>query len=440
MRVVAMDPYASPAIAQAANVTLVSSLPELLTTSDFLTIHTPLMATTKGMISTDELAQMKKGARLLNVARGGVIDEAALLTSIESGHIGGAAIDVWTSEPPTADSPAAALIAHPKVVATPHLGASTVEAQENVSIDVCEQVLSILAGDLPRSAVNAPLILPEEYRTLQPFVHLVEKMGALYTQYYTAPHRSGGSGGGKEAAATTFDLIYEGTLAEISNTKPLYAALIKGFMSSISDNNVNIVNYELVAKSRGLVVNEQKSRSPPEHSFSSLVTLRARPSVPSREPSPFSQRSAAAASATSAAGGAPVSPGPGLGVKSGDQAQDRSICGYVSGSQAFISRLDRFATSFAPEGNMLICHNYDAPGAIGRVGGSLGSEGVNINFMTVAPLTSVVENGTGGAPAPSNDDSKEALMILGVDQEVKPEVITKIGSEQGILSVSQIKF
>jgi D-3-phosphoglycerate dehydrogenase len=129
------------------------------------------------MLSSSELDTMKRGSRILNVARGGIIDESALLAGLESGHIAGAAIDVFTSEPPTADgdSAAAKLIAHPKCIATPHLGASTVEAQENVSIDVCEQVLQILAGDLPRSAVNAPIILPAEYKTLQPFVRLVEK-------------------------------------------------------------------------------------------------------------------------------------------------------------------------------------------------------------------------------------------------------------------------
>ena len=146
MRVTALDPYASPAIAQAANVTLVNSMDELLPACHWLTIHTPLMATTKDLISTKEISKMRPFTRLLNVARGGVINESALLSALESGHISGVGIDVFTSEPPAADSPAAQLIAHPRVVATPHLGASTVEAQENVSIDVCEQVVAILAG------------------------------------------------------------------------------------------------------------------------------------------------------------------------------------------------------------------------------------------------------------------------------------------------------
>ncbi|MCJ1294449.1 hypothetical protein MMC34_006007 [Xylographa carneopallida] len=410
MTVEALDPYCSPAIAQSTNVNLVSSLPELLAISDFLTIHTPLIASTKGMIGKKELLAMKKGARILNVARGGMIDENALLDALNSGHIAGAGMDVFTSEPPVAGSSAARLIAHPKVVATPHLGASTVEAQENVSLDVCEQVLSILHGDLPRSAVNAPLILPEEYKTLQPFVRLVEKMGSLYTQHYATPHLSHAATSTSTApqadARTTFDLVYEGALATLTNTKPLFAALIKGLTAPISPGRtVNLVNAELIARDRGLVVNEQHSRSPPDHPYSSLVTLRARPAGPLRASSSSRQR--------------PDTEAPAL-----RPTAEQAISGYVSASQIYISRLDRFATAFVPEGNLLVCHNYDSPGKIGVVGGILGREGVNINYMSVAPVSQAGEG------------SNEALMILGVDREVGREVVEKLVAEEGILEVS----
>lgn len=417
MTVEALDPYCSPAIAQSANVNLVSSLPELLSVSDFLTIHTPLIASTRGMIGQKELLAMKKGARILNVARGGMIDEEALLEALNSGHIAGAGIDVFTSEPPQASSSAWNLVAHPKVVATPHLGASTVEAQENVSIDVCEQVLSILHGDLPRSAVNAPLILPEEYKTLGPFVGLVEKMGSLYTQHYSTPHMSQT----KPDARTTFDLIYEGSLATLTNTKPLFAALIKGLTTPISsDMNVNIVNAELIAKDRGLIVNEQHSRAPSDHTYSSLVTLRARPAVPSRASSrrPF-----------------PAPTDTDTQPKKDLAYSEQIISGYVSASQIFISRLDRFATSFVPEGNLLICHNYDSPGKIGAVGGILGQQGVNINYMSVAPVSQVEED-DGATEAGSSKGSNEALMILGVDREVGKDVVSRLMAEEGILEVS----
>ncbi|KAJ5168840.1 uncharacterized protein N7482_004434 [Penicillium canariense] len=427
MAVNALDPYASPAVASSASVTLVASLPELLASADFLTIHTPLIASTRGMIGDAELAQMKAGSRILNVARGGTIDEAALLASLESGHLAGAAVDVFTSEPPAADSTAAKLIAHPRAVVTPHLGASTVEAQENVSVDVCEQVLDILKGSLPRSAVNAPLILPEEYHKLQPFVRLVEKIGSLYTQHYAA--LPGGS-----MTRNTFDLIYQGEVASINNTKPLFAALIKGLLAPISGSegiNINIVNAELVARERGIFVNEQHSRDPADtSSYSSLVTLVARP------PSRASSRARGPADSSG-----PVPPG----------QPPRIISGTCSGDQPLITRLGRFEASFEPEGTLLICENYDSPGKIGVVGSILGQEGVNINFMTVAPVSPKLA--TGGELAdviPSKDGSadvgvkevapglKEALMILGVDRAVPPQVTEGLVKEGGVLSACAV--
>ncbi len=281
MHVIAYDPYTSPALARSLSIPLIPTLNALLSASDFVTIHTPLLPSTKGLISGPELAQMKKGARILNVARGGTIDEAALLEALESGHIGGAGLDVYTSEPPSFkdDDIVTKLVRHPKVVATPHLGASTVEAQENVSQDVCEQIVAILGGGLPRSAVNAPLILPEEYRKLQPFVRLIERMGSLYTQHFSSPFTSQ-TKTSESSFSFNFDLIYEGSLASLSNTTPLFAALIKGLLAPISDGttgNVNIVNAELIARERGIVVNEARVHASGEGAatYSSLVTLRA---------------------------------------------------------------------------------------------------------------------------------------------------------------------
>lgn len=400
MNVVAVDPYASPEIASSNNVSLQLSLASLLKVSDFLTIHTPLIASTKGMISAAELALMKQGSRIFNVARGGVIDEHALLEALDSGHIAGAGIDVFTTEPPEEDGSARRLIAHLRVVATPHLGASTVEAQENVSLDVCGQVLAILSGEMPRSAVNAPLILPEEYKKLQPFVRLVEKMGTLYTQHYA---RRQSNHHGQQRA---FDLVYEGEISNITNTKPLFAALVKGLLRGISsDSNVNIVNATLLAKERGLIINEQHSRDPITHSYSSLVSLRARPSR--------------SASQERREGG------------SSQRFEEQIIQGFCSETQILISRLDRFTTSFVPEGRLVICHNYDSPGKIGVVGSVLGREGINIKFMSVAPVSEGAANQTEERPA-----ENEALMILGVDREVEPSVAEKLKAEQGILDVS----
>lgn len=371
MHVIATDPYASPDLAKQHSVEL-TSLEKVLKQSHFLSVHAPLIASTKGMIGAEELAQMQRGARVLNVARGGIIDESALLEALESGHIAGAAIDVWTSEPPVADSSAAKLIAHPNVVGTPHLGASTAEAQTMVAQDVCQQVLSILSGQLPSSAVNAPIILPEELKRLQPYVSLVEKMGDLYIQHYSNQHHH-------------FDIVYEGDIAEI-NTKPLFAALIRGLTKSVSEYQVNIVNASLVAKDRGIIVNENHSHERPDlGTYSSLITLKS---------------------------------------KNADQL----ISGFVSDDGPRIVRLDRFTTGFVPEGYLLICHNYDQPGMIGKVGGILGLHGVNISYMSVAPVV-------GGK---SVKRAGEALMILGVDREVGPEVKKKIEKTEGFVDVKTV--
>lgn len=418
MRLIAYDPYANENLAAAASVTLLPSLADLLTQADFLTLHTPLIASTKGMISKAELSTMKPTARILNVARGGMIDEDALVEALDAGTIAGAGIDVFTSEPPSANSSASRLIAHPKVVATPHLGASTKEAQENVSIDVCEQVVSILSGELPRSAVNAPIILPEEYRTLQPFVTLLEKMGSLYTQHYS----------GKVNAAsfrTTFDITYEGALAELNTTKPLFAALVKGLLSPISEAlNINIVNAELVAKERGILINEQRSRENVEAKpYSSFITLRARASRSTSQArqgcssSPLSTRT-------------PQTQSPSPAQSASTQPSEQVIQGFVSGNKPYVSRLDRFSGEFVAQGTLLICRNFDSVGKIGYVGNLLGKAGVNIRFMNVAPLHDAEEGEERG--------NKEALMILGVEGEVSEGVRRGLISGEGALEASLV--
>ena len=392
MKVVAMDPYASPEIAASASVKLVGSLGELLPIVDFLTIHTPLIASTLDLISVEEFKTMKKTAKILNVARGGVYNEQALFDALEAGTIAGAGLDVFTSEPPAPGSAAEALCRHLKVVATPHLGASTVEAQENVSMDVCAQVLSILQGGLPTSAVNAPLILPEEYRKLQPFVRLVEKMGGLYTQHYSRKGSGSGSVGGK-----TFELVYEGELASISNTRPLFAALVKGLTSSISDSggrDVNIVNASLIAKEKGIRINETHNRESKDLVYASLVKLRT------------------------------------------SGAEGQVIEGFVSGKGIYISRLDRFNTSFVPEGTLIVLHNYDEPGKIGGVGNILGRAGINIRFMSVAAL-----DGPAGEVEEEKKGSNEALMILGIEgPAVGKEVESELRAQGGILDVSVVRL
>ncbi|KAH7397287.1 D-isomer specific 2-hydroxyacid dehydrogenase [Pyrenochaeta sp. MPI-SDFR-AT-0127] len=418
MRLIAYDPYANPNLAAAASVTLRTSLAELLKEADFLTLHTPLIASTKGMIGKAELATMKPTARILNVARGGMIDEDALVEALDAGTIAGAGIDVFTSEPPQPESSATRLIAHPKVVATPHLGASTKEAQENVSIDVCEQVVSILSGELPRSAVNAPIVLPDEYRTLQPYISLVEKMGSLYTQHYSSVKI--------ESFRTTFDITYEGKLATINTTKPLFAALVKGLLTPITSSdglNINIVNAEILAKERGILINEQRSReNVDDKPYSSFITLRARATRSVSQARNTSRNNSPSAART---------------LKPQDY-EDQVIQGFVSGNKPFISRLDKFKGEFVPRGTLLICRNFDSCGKIGFVGNLLGKAGVNIKFMNVAPLDEEVEerqNENG-----QTKGSNEALMILGVDKPVGEDVQKALIGPEGVLEASVVNF
>ncbi|KAL2755966.1 hypothetical protein ACRALDRAFT_2104567 [Sodiomyces alcalophilus JCM 7366] len=412
MKVKAVDPYASKDIAEQAQVELVSDLGVLLPVVDFLTIHTPLMATTLGLIKEAELQKMKKTARVLNVARGGVYDEGALIKGLDEGWIAGAGIDVFTSEPPAADSTASRLARHPKVVATPHLGASTVEAQENVSLDVCRQVAEILRGGLPSAAVNAPLILPEEYRKLQPFVQLVEKMGGLYTQHFV--RSQGGMVGGRK-----FELIYQGELSGLSNTRPLLAALVKGLVSSISDSggrDVNIVNAGLIAKEKGIVISETHSGETGNGIYANLVKLRSYD-----------------------------------GDGGGGHGPEQCIAGYVSGRNAYISKLGRFRATFRPEGTLLVLHNYDEPGKIGGVGMVLGRHGINIRFMQVASLDDadvgeerakgvLGQRATNAGGESNGKEDKEALMILGVDDVMSEEVMEELKKDEGILDVSLVRL
>jgi len=406
-----------------------------------------------------------------------VYNEAALLRALDEGWIAGAGLDVFTKEPPEPGSVAARLAAHDKVVATPHLGASTVEAQENVSLDVCSQVLTILRGGLPTAAVNAPLILPEEYRKLQPYVKLVERMGALYTQHYASSSAGGGSGRGVVGGmvgGTKFELVYEGELSGVSNTRPLFAALVKGLVSVITDSagrDVNIVNATLIAKEKGIVINEVH-----EHGgggggtggnstggYASLVTLRSvgRSGSDGR---PLPHRAESAIESVGVGGGA----GGGSSrtrstsrLGGGDGRGGQMIQGYVSGKNFYVSKLGRFTASFVPEGTLLILHNYDEPGKIGGVGVALGKHGINIRFMQVASLEEDEDedrdeaganhlpalermdsaiSGVEGVQGADADGGKEALMILGVSGDVNRNVIEDLERSEGILDVSLIRL
>ncbi|MCX6020885.1 MAG: phosphoglycerate dehydrogenase, partial [Chloroflexi bacterium] len=241
MRVVAFDPFVSLEYARAMGVEVVS-MDELLRMSDFISVHTPLTQGTRGLIGEEELRKVKPGVRLINTARGGIIEEEALARAVEDGRVAGAAVDVFTQEPITADNP---LLKSNRIILTPHLGASTEEAQTNVAIDVAEQVLAVLDGRPVRYAVNAPLIAAETMTVIGPATGIARILGRLARQL--AP--------GQPAS---LQISYDGEIATFDTT-PLKAAVLGGMLEGVTEERVTLVNAHLAAQQRGLRVTEVKN-------------------------------------------------------------------------------------------------------------------------------------------------------------------------------------
>ncbi len=394
MQVIAFDPYVAPEQAHKLGVTMYS-MEDVLKQADFVTLHTSLTSGphgTRGLIGAHELQLLKPGARLINCARGGLIDEEALLKALKENRLAGAALDVFSQEPIRDDGVLKQLLAHERVIATPHLGASTEEAQVGVAIDVAEQIVSVLRGGFPRAAVNAPLILPETLKVLQPYMHLVEQMGRLYTQLQPGPLRK-------------IEFSCSGDIANY-DLRPLQAALIKGLLESVSDVHVNMINAQLLAKQWGLEILEQKSPTPTE--FANLVTLRV----------------LGANGYSSSFAGKPGS---------GDERVE-VLSGTVMHGEPRIVRVGRYWTEFAPEGYILFCRNLDQPGMIGRVGTVLGKASVNIRHMDVGPIVRT--------PRPRNPQQPPdtALMIVSVDDPTPDWALQEIGAAGDIFGLTLVKL
>jgi len=318
MDVIAYDPVVSVERAELFNVALVT-LGELLERADFVTVHVPLVESNRNLIGAAELARMKPTARLINTARGGIVDEAALHAALESGRLAGAAADVFEKEPPGENR----LFTLPNFIATPHIGASTAEAQVSVAFDVAEEVAAVLAGDLPRFAVNAPALPPEELAFLRPFAGLTERLAALHAQLF----------GGRVSA---IELDFEGELAE-HDVNLLVASAIKGVLQPFTEERINAVNARLIAGNRGIKLVERRSRS--HGSYASLVTVRM---------------------------------------------QGHEIAGTVLMGEPRAARIDSFRVDLVPDGRFLVSRHDDRPGVVGRVGTILGEHDVNIASMQVA--------------------------------------------------------
>ncbi len=324
MRVVAYDPFISADAAAKLGVTQVS-LDELWPQADFVSLHVPLTEQTRNLVNAQTLAKMKRGALLVNCARGGLVDERALADAIASGHIGGAALDVFEQEPPPKDHP---LLGLDRFICTPHLGASTEEAQSAVAVAIAEQLAAYLTRGEVKNAVNLPSIPREAMDILAPYLALADRLGSLAAQI--APPSVG------EVRIELAGEVSRGPHRAIT------ANVLKGLLRHVLDQPVNEVSAPVVAKERGLVVREDLT--PEAHDYVSQLTVTLR-----------------------GAGG------------------EASVAGTVFARKELrIVRINQFRLEAVPEGDVILCENDDAPGVVGRLGTVLGAAGVNIARIFLA--------------------------------------------------------
>ncbi|HEY5893835.1 MAG TPA: phosphoglycerate dehydrogenase [Chthoniobacterales bacterium] len=324
MRVVAYDPYLSASRARSLQVELMDDLDEILPRADFLTVHMPMTPETKNMIDARRLALCKPGIRIVNCARGGLINEEALCEALKSGHVAGAALDVYEVEPFPVDAP---LRSAPNIVLTPHLAASTTEAQENVGIEIAEAIRATILEGTIRNAVNMPNIDAKTLAVVGPYLALGEALGNFLAQI--APNR-----------CDRLNVNYSGKVNE-ANTTPITRTILKGFLLKVGGNEVNSVNAAALAESLGLKVVETRQSVPGD--FTELLELTA---------------------------------------TAGDQTV--SVAGTFFGTTPRIVTVNGRHVEAKPQGTLLILENQDVPGIVGKVGTTLGAHGVNIAGMSLS--------------------------------------------------------
>ena len=327
MKVIAFDPHMPKDLVDKLGVELVS-LDDLCKRSDYISVHVPFTKETKHIVSTAEFKLMKKGALFVDCARGGVVDEEALLVALKEGEIAGAALDVFAVEPTTKDTP---LLALDNFICTPHLGASTAEAQENVAVAIAEQMSDYLLNSTITNAVNVPSVSAEVLSKVGPYITLAEMLGSFHMQI-------------AKGSVEEVTLEYIGDLAEM-NTGPITVAFLKGLFAPILKDAVNFVNAPMVAKDRGIRVVESKTSHSDD--FTNLVSIK---------------------------------------VKTADG--ENVLAGTVFGkNEPRLVRINTFRLEALPNGPMLFVHNRDVPGVIGELGTTLGQSDANISRMTVGRET-----------------------------------------------------
>ncbi|MEF2247412.1 phosphoglycerate dehydrogenase [Paenibacillus sp. IITD108] len=324
MTIIGYDPFLSEERANKLGIKL-ATVDDIIRTADFMTVHTPLTKETHHMIAKPQFDVMKRGMRIINCARGGIIDELALIEALDEGIVAGAAFDVFEHEPPAPDHP---FLSHPKMIVTPHLGASTLEAQENVALDVSEQVIHILRQEPFKNAVNMPAISNDLLNKLQPYFTLCEQLGSSLAQM-------------TDGAVREVTMECAGELANL-DTSPLIPYVLKGVLSHhLGAEQVNIVNAVHLAKFRDIHLVERKSLL--TQSSSSEITIRLKTTI-----------------------------------------EERWVTGSaLPGVGERMVRIGPYPVDIPPEGYVLIIAQKDRPGIIGRVGTLLGNSGVNIATMQV---------------------------------------------------------
>ncbi len=357
MTVIGSDPYVTVDQATNLGVELVS-FDDLAARADVITVHVPMTRATRGLINAAAIEKMKPSVFLLNVARGGILDEADVAEALRTGRIAGAAIDVFEKEPPVG-SP---LLDAPNTLLTPHLGASTAEAQVAVAEEVAGQILDVLDGRSARYAVNAPLLAPETAKAITPYLPLAETLGRFLAQL-------------ARTAPDTLSIEIAGDLAA-HDASSLVAAVLRGLLEAATTERINLVNAAMLAKSRGITVEERKTTNAGQ--FSSLLTL----------------------TATS-------------------EGRTATVSGTVANREPRIVRLDEHTMDLAPADSMLVTRHKDRPGTMGRIGSLLGEADVNISAMTLA------------RSAPRAD----AFMVLALDDDVPASVADAIRADSAVIDV-----
>lgn len=323
MNVIGYDPYLNEERAKHLGVEI-GTVDEILEKADFITLHMPKTPQTKGMIGAEAIAKMKDGVRIVNCARGGIIDEAALAEALKSGKVAGAAIDVFESEPVNMDNP---LLDCDNIVVTPHLGASTKEAQIGVAVDVAHGVAAALKGEPVMTAVNMAHVAPHVMKHIRPFFSLAERMGC------TAVNLA-------EGAIKSIEVEYTGEITQY-DTKMITTAAIKGMLNPILNEDVNYVNAPGMAAQRNIKVKEVKLNE--TRSFANLITLKV-----------VSEKGA------------------------------HTIQGTLFGDEERLVSIDGQRVDIDPHARLLICPHINKPGVIGTVGMLLGNKGINISGMQVS--------------------------------------------------------